>query len=90
MRSYIVIHFILSMTEAMYAQVGIILLGLVPISGSNWGIMLYFAQGQGALFYRDSLWYILSPILAISLVQLSLASFASALEDIFNPRLRGS
>ncbi|TMG43913.1 MAG: ABC transporter permease [Chloroflexi bacterium] len=90
MRSYIVIHFILAMTEAMYAQVGIILLGLVPISGSNWGIMLYFAQGQGALFYRDSLWYILSPILAISLVQLSLATFASALEDIFNPRLRGA
>ena len=46
--------------------------------------------GQGALFYRDSLWYILSPILAITLVQLSLVSFASALEDIFNPRLRGS
>jgi peptide/nickel transport system permease protein len=90
MRSYIVIHFIIAMTEAMYAQIGIILLGLVPISGSNWGIMLYFAQGQGALFYRDSLWYILSPILAISLVQLSLATFASALEDIFNPRLRGA
>jgi peptide/nickel transport system permease protein len=90
MRSYIVIHFILAMTEAMYAQVGIILLGLVPIAGSNWGIMLYFAQGQGALFYRDSLWYILSPILAISLVQLSLATFASALEDLFNPRLRGA
>src|SRR5439155_16869325 len=90
MRSYIVIHFILAMTEAMYAQVGIILLGLVPISGSNWGIMLYFAQGQGALFYRTSLWFILSPILAISLVQLSLATFASALEDIFNPRLRAA
>ncbi|MGH2471001.1 MAG: ABC transporter permease [Candidatus Limnocylindria bacterium] len=90
MRSYIVIHFILAMTEAMYAQVGIILLGLVPLSGSNWGIMLYFAQGQGALFFRDSIWYILSPILAIALVQLSLTSFATALEDIFNPRLRGA
>jgi len=90
MRSYIAIHFILAMTEAMYAQVFIVILGLVPVSGSNWGIMLYFAQGQGALFFRDSIWYILSPILAISLVQLSLTSFASALEDIFNPRLRGS
>jgi peptide/nickel transport system permease protein len=90
MRSYIVIHFILAMTEAMYAQVGIILLGLVPLSGSNWGIMLYFAQGQGALFFKDSIWYILSPILAIALVQLSLTSFATALEDIFNPRLRGA
>jgi peptide/nickel transport system permease protein len=90
MRSYIAIHFILAMTEAMYAQVGIILLGLVPLSGSNWGIMLYFAQGQGALFFRDSIWYILSPIIAIALVQLSLTSFATALEDIFNPRLRGA
>jgi len=90
MRSYIVIHFILAMTEAMYAQVFIIFLGLVPVSGSNWGIMLYFAQGQGALFYKDSIWYILSPILAVSLVQLSLVSFAGALEDIFNPRLRGA
>ena len=90
MRSYIAIHFILAMTEAMYAQVFIVILGLVPVSGSNWGIMLYFAQGQGALYFRDSLWYILSPILAISLVQLSLLSFASALEDIFNPRLRGA
>jgi ABC-type dipeptide/oligopeptide/nickel transport system permease subunit len=62
----------------------------VPVSGSNWGIMLYFAQGQGALFFRDSIWYILSPIIAISLVQLSLVWFASALEDIFNPRLRGA
>jgi len=90
MRSYIAIHVILAMTEAMYAQVFVIFLGLVPVSGSNWGIMLYFAQGQGALFYRDSIWYILSPILAISLLQLSLVTFASALEDIFNPRLRGA
>lgn len=90
MRSYIAIHFMLSMTEAMYAQIFIIFLGLVPVSGSNWGIMLYFAQGQGALFFRDSIWYILSPIIAISLVQLSLVWFASALEDIFNPRLRGA
>lgn len=89
MRSYIVIHFIQAMTAAMYAQVGIIFLGLVPVSGSNWGIMLYFAQNQGALFFRNSIWYILSPILAIALVQLSLVFLASALEDIFNPRLRG-
>src|SRR2546430_12321852 len=46
MRSYIAIHFMLSMTEAMYAQIFIIFLGLVPVSGSNWGIMLYFGQGQ--------------------------------------------
>ena len=88
MRSYIVIHFILAMTGAIYAVTGIVYLGLVPISGQSWAIMLYLAQSQGAIFFRDSFWYILSPILAIALFQLSLVSLVSALEDIFNPRLR--
>jgi peptide/nickel transport system permease protein len=88
MASYIAIHFIFAMTGAVYAQVGLIVLGLVPLSGSNWGIMLYFAQSQGALYFADSFWYILSPILAISLFQLSLVALASGLEDVFNPRLR--
>lgn len=88
MASYIAIHFIFAMTGAVYAQVGLIVLGLVPLSGANWGIMLYFAQSQGALYFKDSFWYILSPILAISLFQLSLVALASGLEDVFNPRLR--
>ena len=88
MASYIAIHFIFAMTGAVYAQVGLIVLGLVPLSGTNWGIMLYFAQSQGALYFKDSFWYILSPILAISLFQLSLVALASGLEDVFNPRLR--
>ena len=88
MASYIAIHFIFAMTGAVYAQVGLIVLGLVPLSGANWGTMLYFAQSQGALYFSDSFWYILSPILAISLFQLSLVALASGLEDVFNPRLR--
>jgi len=88
MASYVSIHFIFAMTGAVYAQVGLIVLGLVPLSGANWGIMLYFAQSQGALYFRDSFWYILSPILAISLFQLSLVALSAGLEDVFNPRLR--
>jgi peptide/nickel transport system permease protein len=88
MASYIAIHFIFAMTGAVYAQVGLIVLGLVPLSGANWGTMLYFAQSQGALYFSDSFWYIMSPILAISLFQLSLVALASGLEDVFNPRLR--
>jgi peptide/nickel transport system permease protein len=90
MASYVAIHFIFAVTGAVFAQVGLIVLGLVPLSGSNWGIMLYFAQSQGALYFSDSFWYILSPILAISLFQLSLVALASGLEDVFNPRLRAS
>jgi peptide/nickel transport system permease protein len=90
MRSYIAISFILAMTQAIYAQAGLIFLGLVPLSGSNWGVMINLSWTRGAIFFRDSLPYILSPVLAIALFQLSLVSLASALEDIFNPRLRSS
>ncbi|MBA2371576.1 MAG: ABC transporter permease [Chloroflexi bacterium] len=90
MRSYIVIHFIFAMTNAMYGVAGLLLLGLLPLSGNNWGLMLNFASVRGAIFFRDSLWYILSPILAIVLLQLSLVWLAAALEDLFNPRLQGS
>ncbi len=90
MRSYIVIHFILAMTAAIYGVAGLTILGLIPLSGRNWGLMLNFAYVRGALYFRDSLWYILSPVLAIVLFQLSLVWLASALEDIFNPRLRSS
>jgi peptide/nickel transport system permease protein len=90
MRSYIAISFILAMTQAIYAQAGLIFLGLVPLSGANWGVMINLAWTRGAIFFRDSLPYIMSPVLAIALFQLSLVSLASALEDIFNPRLRSS
>ncbi|MDQ3098013.1 MAG: ABC transporter permease, partial [Chloroflexota bacterium] len=62
----------------------------LPLSGNNWGLMLNFATVRGAIYFRDSLWYILSPILAIVLFQLSLVWLAAALDDLFNPRLRGS
>jgi peptide/nickel transport system permease protein len=89
MRNYLAIHFILATTGAVYAQAALILLGIVPLSGHNWGVMLNLAWSRGALFFRDSLWYILSPVLAIALFQLCLVWFASSLEEIFNPRLRG-
>jgi peptide/nickel transport system permease protein len=88
MRSYIVIHFIIAMTLAIYAQAAIMFLGLVPLSGKSWAIMLYFAYNQGALFFKDSFWYLMGPIMAIALFQLSLVWLASGLEDVFNPRLR--
>ena len=88
MRSYIAIQFIIAMTYAIYAQAAIMFLGLVPLSGKNWAIMLYFAYNQGALFFKDSFFYLMGPIMAIALFQLSLVWLASGLEEIFNPRLR--
>jgi peptide/nickel transport system permease protein len=90
MRSYIVISFVLAMTGAIYAQVALIILGLVPFGGKNWALMLYFANTQGAFYFKDAFWFVFSPILAIVFLQLSLVLFVNALEDIFNPRLRSA
>lgn len=88
MMSYVAIHFTLSMTAAVYGQVGLVILGLVPFSSHNWGVMIQLAWVRGAIFYKDSLLYILSPVLAIALFQFALVSISRSLEEVFNPRLR--
>jgi peptide/nickel transport system permease protein len=50
--------------------------------------MIQLAYVRGAIFFRDSLMYIMGPILAIALVQMSLVTMTRSLEEVFNPRLR--
>lgn len=88
MMTYIVISFTLALTSAVYTQVGLVLLGLVPVSSSNWGVMISLAWTQGAIFFRDAMWRIMMPILAIALFQLSVITMTRSLELAFNPRLR--
>lgn len=88
MMTYIVISFALGFTGAVYGQIGLILLGLVPFDSSNWGVMISWGWTHGALFFKDSVWYIMSPIVAIALLQLSVITMTRSLEMVFNPRLR--
>lgn len=88
MAGFITTHFVLSVTAAMYASVGLIFLGIVPLSGVNWGVMLNIAWTQGAIFFEDSVWYILSPMIAIVLFQLAMLSMSRSVSEIFDPRLR--
>jgi peptide/nickel transport system permease protein len=90
MASFILMNFTIGMTAAIYQQVGLYLLGLAPLSGNNWGIMLNLAWVRGAIFFKQSLLYILAPVLAISLLQLSIVTMTRSLEDVFNPRLRAT
>ena len=89
MMNYIVMNMIFSMRSAVYSQVGLIILGFVPFTSTNWGVMIHYAWSRGAIFFKGSLMYLLAPIAMIALFQWSLVSFARALEGIFNPRLRG-
>jgi peptide/nickel transport system permease protein len=88
MASFILMNFMIGVTNAIYALVGLYLLGLAPLTGSNWGIMLNRAWIAGAIFNDDSLAFILSPIVAIVLLLLGLVMMTRSLEEILNPRLR--
>jgi peptide/nickel transport system permease protein len=88
MMSYIVINFVFAMTGAIYGQVVLFFLGLVPLAGDNWGLMINQAYTKGAVFFKDSMLNIMAPIFMISILQLSLVMISRSLEDIFNPRLR--
>lgn len=90
MASFIVMNFVVTMTNAIYALVGLYFLGLAPLADDNWGVMLNVAWTRGAIFYRDSLFYILAPVIAISVLQLSLVTMTRSFEEILNPRLRDS
>ena len=88
MASYILINFIIAVTNAIYAMVGLYLLGLAPQRGTNWGIMINDAWTKGAMFNPDAMPYIIAPVTMIVLLQLGLILLTRTLEEILNPRLR--
>lgn len=88
MMSFITISMIGIMTFAIYQQTSLVFLGIVPYSGTNWGVMISAAERRGVLYNPQAMWSILAPIGAIILFQLALVSFARALDEVFNPRLR--
>jgi peptide/nickel transport system permease protein len=88
MAGYIAINFTLAVTSGMYAVVALTLLGLVPLSENNWGVMINLAWTRGAIFSKDSVFYIMSPIAAITLFQLGLVAMNRSLTEVFDPRLR--
>ena len=88
MASYILINFIIAVTNAIYAMVGLYLLGLAPQRGTNWGIMINDAWTKGAMFNPDAMPYIIAPVTMIVLLQLGLILLTRTLEEILSPRLR--
>jgi peptide/nickel transport system permease protein len=85
---YVAIHFLLAVTGAIYAEVGLFLLGIAPLSGTNWGIMINTATAQGALYASNSALYLLAPMGAIVILQFGFVMFSRAMDDLFNPRMR--
>ncbi|SFQ01647.1 ABC transporter permease [Caldicoprobacter faecalis] len=87
MVSYLAINFITIMQSSIVSSVGVMMLGFAPYTPTNWGVMLNSAIRQG-LTNPDAIYYLLSPILCLTLFQLGCIFFASGIDDALNPRLR--
>jgi len=89
MMSYIIVNFIRSMRGALTASIGLMYLGIIPYTATNWGMMLNLAVFQtGTIYVPRGIWYMLAPMGAIILFQYGTLGLASGLEELFNPRLR--
>ncbi|MEV7014013.1 ABC transporter permease [Streptosporangium sp. NPDC051022] len=89
MAPFIAMNMLIAVTGAVYAQVGLFFLGVLPFDANNWGVMLNLAVfGGGALTTTAALPYLLAPLLAILLLTLGIVLVVDAMDEIFNPRLR--
>jgi len=88
--SYIVLNFVRIVRGGLTASVGLMFLGLIPYSPTNWGVMLNMAVFQSGAIYimPGGLPYLLVPMGAIILFQYGALCLAYGLEEWFNPRLR--
>lgn len=88
--SFVAINFIAIMRGAIVSSVNLMVLGLVPINGTHWGMMLQMAIAQTSLLYGgiQPIVNFMTPIMGILLFQLGCYLFAMGLDEAMNPRLR--
>ena len=85
---YVAINFLSSRDRSNLCRVGLFVLGVAPVSGINWGVMINLAMGNGAFYTSKSMLYLFTPMAAIVFLQVALVFFTRALDQLFNPRLR--
>ena len=71
-------QFLLAVTGAIYAEVGLFLLGVAPAQRDELGDHDQPGYGQGALYTNQSVLYLFSPMVAIVFLQVALVFFARA------------
>ena len=88
MGPYIAINSMLSITSAVYNEVGLFFLGFLPFVQNNWGLMLNVAFNQaGAMYTTKSLLYLLCPLACILALNYTIILLTGAVDEIMNPRL---
>ncbi len=86
---FIAMNLVLTIISAIWSQVGLYFLGVMPYSSVNWGAMINIALYRQSALLNPKVWvYLFSPIVCVVAVQTGFILFMHALEEIFNPRLR--
>jgi peptide/nickel transport system permease protein len=82
----IVANGIMEIMFAILTEAGLSFLGLGDPTNQSWGVMLYFAQIQGA-FLRGAWWWIFPPGICIALISCSINFIGTAMNDLFSLKL---
>jgi len=86
--SYIFMAYVLLMSGAMIAETGLSMIGLGTTQGLTLGNILFWAQVLEAV-RRGLWWWFIPPGAILVAMASSLLLMATALDEYFNPRLRG-
>jgi ABC-type dipeptide/oligopeptide/nickel transport system permease subunit len=82
----IIANGVMEVMFAILTEAGLSFLGLGDATQKSWGVMLYFAQIQGA-FLRGAWWWIFPPGLCIAVISCCFNFIGTALNDLFSLKL---
>lgn len=86
--SYIAIHYIFNVESAVYAEVGLYYLGVLPYNPNNWGAMIQLALSYGAALGGKAVYFFMFPVIAIVGFMSGLILLSYGIDEIANPRIR--
>lgn len=84
---YLAASFVIAVSTAMLATIGLEALGLGPQNDITLGMMIYWAQYSGAIL-RGMWWWWVPPVASLALIFVALLALSSGMDRIVNARLR--
>ncbi|GAA2165549.1 MULTISPECIES: ABC transporter permease [Glycomyces] len=88
MAGFIFVNFVIAVNQAIYAIVGLYVLGLMPSGTPNWGLMIHQSWSQNFYLNPVAMPFVLAPLLMIVLFTIGLVTMGRGLDQALNPRLR--
>lgn len=88
MAGFIFVNFVIAVNQAIYAIVGLYVLGLMPSGTPNWGLMIHKSWSNNFHLNPTTLPYVIAPLVMIVLFTIGLVTMGRGLDQALNPRLR--